>query len=45
MREIFGVVFRGVSGKKNVELIFIGIGRLIVRDFRVKMRFYKEFIN
>lgn len=45
VREILGAVSRGVSGKKNVELTFTGIGRLTVRDSRVKMRFYKEFIN
>lgn len=45
VREILGAVSRGISGKKNVELTFTGIGRLTVRDSRVKMRFYKEFIN
>ena len=45
VREILGAVSRAVNGKKNVELTFTGIGRLTVRDARVKMRFYKEFIN
>ncbi|XP_078323683.1 coiled-coil domain-containing protein 81-like isoform X2 [Crassostrea virginica] len=45
VREILGAVSRAVNGKKNVELTFAGIGRLTVRDARVKMRFYKEFIN
>ena len=31
--------------RKNVELTFNGIGRLTIRDSRVKMRFYKEFIT
>ncbi|XP_062598481.1 coiled-coil domain-containing protein 81-like isoform X3 [Saccostrea cucullata] len=45
IREILSTVSRAVSAKKNVELTFTGIGRLTVRDARVKMRFYKEFIN
>ncbi|XP_056013773.1 coiled-coil domain-containing protein 81-like isoform X4 [Ostrea edulis] len=45
IREILGAVSRAVNSKRNVELTFNGIGRLTVRDSRVKMRFYKEFIN
>ncbi|KAL8620974.1 hypothetical protein ACOMHN_035910 [Nucella lapillus] len=45
VREIVGSVSRAVAAKKNVELAFAGIGRLQIRDCRVKMRFYKEFIN
>ena len=45
VREILGAVQRAVGAKKNVELTFNGIGRLQIRDSRVKMKFYKEFIN
>ncbi|XP_076444889.1 coiled-coil domain-containing protein 81-like [Babylonia areolata] len=45
VREIIGSVSRAVAAKRNVELSFAGIGRLQIRDCRVKMRFYKEFIN
>ena len=45
VREILGAVHRAVGAKKNVELTFNGIGRLQIRDSRVKMKFYKEFIN
>ncbi|KAL4233395.1 Coiled-coil domain-containing protein 81 [Mactra antiquata] len=45
VREILGAVQRAVGNKRNVELNFIGIGKLTIRDSRVKMKFYKEFIN
>ncbi|XP_076466894.1 coiled-coil domain-containing protein 81-like [Babylonia areolata] len=45
VREIVSSVNRAVASKRNVELCFAGIGRLQIRDSRVKMRFYKEFIN
>lgn len=45
MKEIVNSISRAVAARRNVELVFQGIGRLIIRDLRVKMRFYKEFIN
>lgn len=45
VREILGSVNRTVNTRKNLELVFSGIGRLSIRDSKVKMRFYKEFIN
>nr|KAG5704946.1 hypothetical protein BaRGS_022788 [Batillaria attramentaria] len=45
VREIISSVSRAVAGRRNVELAFAGIGRLQIRDSRVKMRFYKEFVN
>jgi len=45
VKEILGAVSRAIAAKKNVELTFTGIGRLSVRESKVKMRFYKEFIN
>ena len=45
VREILGAVQRAVGAKKNVELTFHGIGRLQIRDSKVKMKFYKEFIT
>ncbi|XP_069127195.1 coiled-coil domain-containing protein 81-like isoform X1 [Argopecten irradians] len=45
VKEILGAVSRAVGARKNVELTFTGIGRLSIRDSKVKMRFYKEFIN
>lgn len=45
VREILGAVQRAVGSKRNVELSFNGIGKLTIRDSKVKMKFYKEFIN
>lgn len=45
VREILGAVQRAIGSKRNVELNFAGIGKLSIRDSRVKMKFYKDFIN
>ncbi|KAK6986289.1 coiled-coil domain-containing protein 81 [Biomphalaria glabrata] len=45
VKDIVGSVSRSVASKRNVELRFAGIGRLMIREGRVKMKFYKEFIN
>lgn len=45
VKEILGSVNRTVNSRKNLELTFNGIGRLTIRDSKVKMRFYKDFIN
>ena len=45
VREVLGALQRSVSVKRNVEFSFTGIGRLQIRDSRVKMKFYKDFIN
>ncbi|XP_045197677.2 coiled-coil domain-containing protein 81-like isoform X3 [Mercenaria mercenaria] len=45
VREILGAVQRAIGSKRNVELNFNGIGKLSIRDSRVKMKFYKDFIN
>ncbi|WAR07950.1 CCD81-like protein [Mya arenaria] len=45
VREILGAVQRAIGAKRNVELSFSGIGKLAIRDSRVKMKFYKDFIN
>ncbi len=45
VKEVLGAVARSVSTKRNVEFVFQGIGRLNIRDSKVKMKFYKEFLN
>lgn len=45
VKEILQALSRSLSLKKNVDFVFSGIGRLQIRDSKVKMRFYKEFIN
>ncbi|ESO84113.1 hypothetical protein LOTGIDRAFT_229612 [Lottia gigantea] len=45
IRETLNAVNRALSNKKNVEILFNGIGRLSIRESRVKMKFFKEFIN
>lgn len=34
-----------MQAKRNVEFHFAGIGRLSIRESKVKMKFYKEFLR
>ncbi|XP_018408742.1 PREDICTED: coiled-coil domain-containing protein 81 [Nanorana parkeri] len=45
VRETLCVFSRSVATKQNVEFSFKGIGTLIIRDQKVKMKFYKDFVN
>ncbi|XP_046374340.1 coiled-coil domain-containing protein 81-like isoform X4 [Haliotis rufescens] len=45
VKEILNAVSRAVGAKRNVELTFTGIGKLSVRENRVKMKFFKEFVR
>ena len=45
VRHVLQVFNRSVASRKNVEFTFTGIGKLLIRDFKVKMRFFKEFVN
>ncbi|XP_017533723.3 coiled-coil domain-containing protein 81 isoform X3 [Manis javanica] len=44
VKETLLFLSRSISIKKNVEFTFKGIGVLIIRDGKVKMRFYKDFL-
>ena len=45
IREVLQAFTRSLAAKRNVEFSFCGIGRLEIRDGKVKMKFYKDFIN
>ena len=45
MREVLQALSRSLAAKRNVEFTFAGIGRLAIRESKVKMKFYKEFLN
>ena len=45
VKHVLQVFNRSVASKKNVEFTFSGIGKLQIRDNKVKMRFFKEFVN
>lgn len=45
IKEVLQALSRSLHVKRNVEFIFTGIGCLSMRDSRVKMKFYKEFIK
>ncbi|XP_002732454.1 coiled-coil domain-containing protein 81-like [Saccoglossus kowalevskii] len=45
VKEVLQALSRAVGARRNVEFTFCGIGRLSVRDGKVKMKFYKDFIQ
>ncbi|CAI9614439.1 unnamed protein product, partial [Staurois parvus] len=45
VRETLGIFSRSLATKQNVEFSFKGIGSLIIRNQKVKMKFYKDFVN
>lgn len=45
VKEVLQALSRSVQAKRNVEFHFSGIGRLSIRDSKVKMKFYKEFLR
>uniref|UniRef100_A0A8C5M2P4 Coiled-coil domain containing 81 n=1 Tax=Leptobrachium leishanense TaxID=445787 RepID=A0A8C5M2P4_9ANUR len=45
VKETISVFSRSISVKQNVEFNFKSIGALHIRDGKVKMKFFKEFIN
>ncbi|CAH6792621.1 coiled-coil domain-containing protein 81 [Phodopus roborovskii] len=44
VKETLLFLSRSISVKQNVEFTFKGIGVLSIRDGKVKMRFYKDFL-
>ncbi|XP_006865072.1 PREDICTED: coiled-coil domain-containing protein 81 [Chrysochloris asiatica] len=44
VKETLLFLSRSISTKQNVEFTFKGIGVLVIRHSKVKMRFYKDFL-
>ena len=45
VQEVLQAVSRSLAMGRSVELDFTGIGRLLVKEKKVKMKFFKEFIR
>ncbi len=45
VREVVQAVSRSVAAGKSIHFTFSGIGRLQIKDRKVKMKFYKSFLN
>ena len=45
IKEVLLALDRSISAGRNIEFVFNGIGRLQMREGKVKMRFYKDFLN
>ena len=44
VKHILQVMNRSVQSRKNVEFTFTTIGKMQIRDSKVKMKFFKDFI-
>jgi nucleoid DNA-binding protein len=45
VRHTFQVFNRNLQAKKNIEFTFNNIGKLQIRNGKVKMKFFKDFVN
>ncbi len=45
VKHILQVMNRSIQARKNIEFTFNSIGKLQIRDSKVKMKFFKEFIG
>ena len=45
VKEVLQALARSIQSKRNVEFNFSGIGRLSIRESKVKMKFYKDFLR
>ncbi|XP_067950997.1 coiled-coil domain-containing protein 81-like [Watersipora subatra] len=45
VRDVINEFSRALSAGRNIEFSFATVGRLSIRNRKLKMRFYKEFIN
>ena len=45
VKEMIQALSRSVQTKQTVQFVFNGIGKLIIKDLKVKMKFYKDFLQ
>lgn len=45
VKEVLMALSKSVRSNRNVEFTFTAVGRLCIREKKVKMKFFKDFIN
>ncbi|XP_076818504.1 coiled-coil domain-containing protein 81-like isoform X2 [Clavelina lepadiformis] len=45
VREVLQSLSRAVANQQNVEFLFRGIGVLAIKELKVKLKFFKDFLN
>lgn len=45
VKHVLQIFNRSVQANKNIEFTFTGIGKLQIRNSKVKMKFFKQFVN
>lgn len=45
VKHVLQIFNRSIAAQRNVEFTFSHIGKLQIRDGKVKMRFFKDFVH
>eukprot|EP00112_Aurelia_sp_Birch-Aquarium-sp1_P010963 Seg2317.3 transcript_id=Seg2317.3/GoldUCD/mRNA.D3Y31 product="Coiled-coil domain-containing protein 81" protein_id=Seg2317.3/GoldUCD/D3Y31 len=45
VKEMIQALSRSVQTRNTVQFVFNGIGKLMIKDLKVKMKFYKDFLQ
>ncbi|XP_065907191.1 coiled-coil domain-containing protein 81-like [Dysidea avara] len=45
IKEVLLALNKYISQQRHVEFVFPGIGKLLIRDSKAKMKFYREFVS
>ena len=44
-KEVLLALNKYISQQRHIEFVFPGIGKLLIRDCRARMKFYREFVT
>lgn len=44
IKEVLLALNKYISQQRHIVFVFPGIGKLLIRDFRARMKFYREFV-
>ena len=45
IKEVLLALNKYISQQRHIEFVFPGIGKLLIRDSKARMKFYREFVN
>ena len=45
IKEVLLALNKYISQQRHIEFVFPGIGKLLIRDSRARMKFYREFVT
>lgn len=45
IKEVLMALNKYISQQRHIEFVFPGIGKLLIRDSKARMKFYREFVS